>query len=106
MKDKTYRLWAGDDESCVGLRCLFIPKCEFCGTSMIVWCCKPIKFKINDGGDTPNSHAVDVEMWCPECGYWEAFGVAVSKEHYEDVSGFIREHPKKTYYRIKDESEI
>ena len=105
LKDKPYRLWAGDENTVTGLVCLFIPKCYFCETEMVFWCAKPIKFSINDGDDVQRSHACDVEMWCPNCFSWEQFGVAVSPEHYDDLYRWCHGHPERKYYRIQDDKE-
>ena len=101
LDKKPYRLWAGDESVVTGLVCLFVPKCEFCGHDMEFWCAKPIKFSINDGDDVPRSHACDVEMWCPECKSWDQFGVAISKEHYEDLSKWCRRQNHVNYYTIQ-----
>ena len=85
-EDKPYRLWAGDEEGPTGLQCLFWPKCRHCGTKQEFWTAKPLNFSINDGDDVARSHAIDIEVICPKCGYWKPFGVAVSKEHFEKVT--------------------
>ena len=33
----------------------------------------------------PDAHAIDMECRCQKCGYWEAFGVALSKREYEPL---------------------
>jgi len=43
------------------------------------------KFKINDGLEGDNSHAIDFEFICPNCGFWSPFGVAIDAAHYERV---------------------
>ena len=102
LEDKPYRLWAGDEKNeALGLQCLFWPKCDFCGARMAFWCAKPHKFSINDGDDVPRSHAIDIELYCPLCGYWEAFGVAVSKEHYEHVVEWGKRQPHGNFYKVR-----
>lgn len=101
LSDKPYRLWGGDKDVVTGLVCLFTPVCEECGAKMEFFCAKPIRFSINDGDDVPRSHACDVEMWCPRCCSWEQFGVAISKEHYEDLSKWCHGQKHTKYYRIQ-----
>ena len=50
---------------------------------MEFWMAKLQKFSINDGDDVPRSHAIDIEVWCRSCGYWQTHGVAISPEHYD-----------------------
>lgn len=95
MGDNGYRLWAGDENVTTGLVCKFTPKCEFCDVAMEFWSAKPAKFAINDGTNEKNSHALDVIMWCPECGYISLFGVAISKEHYDFIQRRIKFLPHK-----------
>lgn len=96
-----YRLWAGDETVTTGLVCLFQPKCQFCETNMQVWTIKPQNFEINDGTGHKNAHAMDIEMWCPTCGYTEMFGVPISKEHYEFVQRRLKFLPNKKYFQNK-----
>ena len=100
-KEKPYRLWAGSEDDYLGLECLFWPECCHCEEKMEFWAAKPIRFSINDGDDIPRSHAIDIEVRCPKCGLWEPFGVAVSKEHWENVIKFGRTHPNKRILRPK-----
>jgi len=95
LADKPYRLWAGDEDATFGLMCLFTPQCRFCDVGMEFWLATPQKFAINDGTDKKNSHAVDIMMWCPECGHINLFGVAVSKEHYEFIQRRLKFLPHK-----------
>jgi len=57
-------IWAESKDSLLGLEC------------------KPHTFFLSDG---KRAFAIDVEMTCPECGLWETFGIAISKEHYTRV---------------------
>ena len=95
MSKQPYRLWAGDEDVTTGLQCLFTPKCIHCDVAMEFWSAKMAKFAINDGTDEKNSHACDILMWCPQCGYINLFGVAVSKEHYEFVQRRLKYLPHK-----------
>jgi len=105
IENKPYRLWAGDENNkVIGLQCLFQPKCAYCNANMEFWCCKPHKFSINDGDDVKRSHALDIEVSCPECGSWEAFGVAISREHYEHITKWGRRQPNKGCFRVVDEN--
>ena len=95
LEDMPYRLWAGDDGITTGLKCLFTPQCKFCDVGMQFWSVTPQKFAINDGTKEKKSHAMDIVIWCPECGYINIFGVAVSKEHYEFIQRRLRFLPHK-----------
>jgi hypothetical protein len=102
LEDKPYRLWAGDESNkVIGLQCLFWPKCEYCGTKMSFWCAKPHRFSINDGDDHPRSYAVDIELYCPACGFWEAFGVAISSDHYDYITKWGNKQPNRHYFRVE-----
>jgi len=95
LKDNPYRLWVGDESVTTGLKCLFTPTCALCETSMEFANAKPQNFAINDGTGKKNAHALDVLMWCPECGCIEIFGVAVSKEHYDFIQRRLKFLPQK-----------
>lgn len=95
LADKPYRLWGGDESVTTGLVCLFVPKCMHCGTNMEYWSSELRKFEINDDTDKKNSHALDIVMWCPECGHINLFGVAISKEHYEFIQRRLKFLPHK-----------
>lgn len=91
MTDKPYRLWAGDeDNEAFGLQCLFTPKCPYCDATYGFWNAKPHRFSINDGDDIKRSHALDIEFLCPKCGHWAMFGVAISKEHFDNIVAWGR----------------
>ena len=93
--DMPYRLWGGDEDVTTGLKCLFTPQCRHCHVSMEFWAGKPLNFEINDGTGERNSYALDVTMWCPECGYLDLFGVPISKEHYEFIQKRLKFLPQK-----------
>jgi len=102
-----YRLWAGDTSTISGLMCLFQPICEFDGAKMELGMYKPLEFGINDGSKKKNAHAVDVVMICPECGFKDVFGVAVSKAHYDSIQKYIKFHPKKIApYFVRPETTV
>jgi len=90
-----YRLWGEDGTTISGLACLFQLLCKFDGTPMALGLYKPTKFAINDGTNEKNSHAIDVTLICPKCGFKEMYGVAISKKHYDDLQEWIAGSPKK-----------
>ena len=72
----------------VHITCGFAPQCEMCqnmgfGVQMAMFLIKFLKFDLNPEGNNPTSHALDMEMRCPACGFHEVFGVAVSKEEFD-----------------------
>ena len=81
--DKPYRLWENDEKYVFGFRCSYTPKCKLCDSDLILWSASSQNFSINDGNDEKNSHSLDVVLWCPECGFTNLFGLAVSKEKYD-----------------------
>ena len=48
---------------------------------------KMLKFPMKIDGETTMSHAIDVWMQCPYCGYLELFGIALSRDQWESVYG-------------------
>lgn len=77
--------WEQRDDCITGLQCNIRPKCLFCGTPLAYFTLKIHKFGINDGSGGLNSHAIDFEFGCPECGFWSPWGVAIDAAHYERV---------------------
>jgi len=75
-------IWNESEDSLLGLECSGTPHCDFCEASLRILCAKPHTFFLSDG---KRAYAIDVEMTCPECGLWEAFGVAISEKHYTRV---------------------
>ena len=73
------RLWKEDPETFTGLQGLFAPKCKHCDVIGDFYVAKVTKFPLHNGF----GHHIDIEMRCPECGYWWVYGVAISEEHYE-----------------------
>ena len=104
LNDMPYRLWAGDDKITTGLKCLFTPQCAFCDIGMQFWSVTPQKFSINDGTKEKKSHAMDIVLWCPECGHINLFGVAVSGDHYEYIQRRLKFLPHKEGSRVSPKS--
>lgn len=70
------------------INCNFQSYCRHCrndGTLnyMKLFMIKFLNFPIIPGGDKKDSYAFDMELRCAACGFHEPFGVAVSKEQYE-----------------------
>uniref|UniRef100_A0A6M3K3G8 Uncharacterized protein n=1 Tax=viral metagenome TaxID=1070528 RepID=A0A6M3K3G8_9ZZZZ len=76
-----------DNGTYAGLECNFQPMCHYCKVPMGNSCIKLLHFPLNEPAywerGEINGYAVDVEVECPLCGYWETFGVAVDKEHWK-----------------------
>jgi len=81
------------DDSFMDLRCNFPIICPFHGekTVMKLSDSKLFKFFLQADTSRDESHAIDVVCRCPDCGYMDIYGVAVSDEHYWRI-----------YERIKD----
>ena len=75
-------IWTVTEDSVTGLECSGTPDCWYCKVPMKFYCAKPMNFPINDDSGRKNAYAIDVEVICPKCGYWDTFGVPISKEHY------------------------
>jgi len=78
------------------LDCSEVVYCEFClntgfVTQMELFIMKFLNFDLDPKGTEMTSHAIDVEMRCPACGFHEVFGVAVSKEEYDRAIQTIKE---------------
>ena len=76
-------VWEEDDSAYSGLKCNFRPHCPWCNIPMSLFDIKSLHFSIPDGKPGANSNAIDVVMRCPECGYYDIFGVAVKDKHRE-----------------------
>jgi len=78
-----------DNGSFSGLEADFKPVCKHCKTEMSAVALKLFCFPLNEPDwwekGIKNGHAIDVEVWCPNCGYWEPFGVACPKDHWEKI---------------------
>lgn len=72
-----------------GLEADFAPTCPYCGGYLEAVAVKLLNFQLNEPAwwerGEKRAHAIDVECWCPECGYWEPYGVAVSEDHWNAV---------------------
>ena len=81
-----------DPEITMGLRCNFPITCPFHGgkTIMGIHDAKVFKFFLDKEQLRPESHAIDVVMVCPECGYIEIYGVAVTDDHYWRVQKVVQ----------------
>lgn len=73
------KLWEEDRTTQTGLQGLFAPKCKHCDVMGDFYMAKCHKFPF-PGGFGRN---IDIEMRCPECGYWWFYGVIISEEHYK-----------------------
>lgn len=71
-------LWEEDLTTQTGLRGLFVPKCKHCDIMGDFYMAKVHKFILHD----EFAHHVDIEMRCPECGYWWLYRVVIPEEHY------------------------
>jgi len=72
----------------IEINCSFQPRCAFHKDVLLeLRGINPIMFPIYDNGHRTLAHAVDVSMTCPECGYAELFGVAVSDAEMEAIRG-------------------
>jgi len=87
-------VWEEDPETFMGLKCNFHPHCIFCKAPMELFDTKLLNFSLNDGTPDRNSHAIDVVVYCPECGLRTIFGVAISPEHAKKTLDNILELAK------------
>ena len=75
--------------SMAGLEADFAPLCPYCGTALQPVALKLLNFQLNEPGwwerGEKNAYAIDVECWCPDCGYWAPFGVAVPADHWKKI---------------------
>jgi len=81
-------MWVESDSmGSMFLKPIFTPECVICGGKMKRIVAKPVVFGLWDKDKTGNgdAHAIDTDFWCPEDGYVEQFGVAVSEEHYNKI---------------------
>jgi hypothetical protein len=53
-----------------------------CGTPESLFSTKLIDFPLDNGNAI--GHAIDVMLYCKECGYIDTFGVAIDRKHWED----------------------
>ncbi len=73
----------------LGMTAKFVPTCPFhTNIGMILKNCKALHFSLR-GDDDWDSHALDVVMTCPECGYIDLFGVAISEEYHTKITEMV-----------------
>ena len=83
-----------NDDSFMDLQCNFPLYCPFHGESTIMKLSDSKIFKFFLDADTTRdeSHAIDVVVKCPDCGYQDIYGVAVSDKHYWRVYERIKKY--------------
>lgn len=82
-------VWEEDKLSYSGLKCNFRPRCIWCDVPMELFDIKLLRFSTDDGTSDENSNAIDVVLYCFECGYSDIFGVAISPEHGKKMKNKI-----------------
>lgn len=63
--------------------CRFRPTCPHCSIPVDVLQAKLLNFDLVPYSGKRDAHAIDTECICPKCGYWDVFGVALSKDEYK-----------------------
>jgi len=100
-------VWEEDKLSYSGLKCNFHPRCFFCDLPMELFDIKLLHFSIEDGTSDENSNAIDVVVHCPECGYTDIFGVAISAKHWEKVRNkLLKGIEKNEFSHVVHEEEV
>lgn len=84
-------VWEESKDSYSGLQCNFQPRCIWCDLPMQLFDIKLIQFLIPDGMQDRRGNAIDVVMWCENCGFTDVFGVAVSQKHRKKIEDKIIE---------------
>lgn len=79
--------WIRDDRALYGVRANFKPVCPYCKTSLRWLQSKLLSFNPWDKSEdaVKDSHAVDTECVCRDCGWWCTFGVAISPEEHDKI---------------------
>jgi uncharacterized Zn finger protein len=77
--------WHDDDTALLGLKCDFHPRCKFCDTELKVFSTGLLDFALDKSKKKDRSHALDVNFMCPNCGYLDIFGVAISEKHWARI---------------------
>ena len=101
-----------NDDSFMDLKCNFDFRCPFHGEEsvMVIHDSKLFKFELDKDSGRDMSHAIDVVVRCPDCGYIDVYGVAVSNEHYgriyERIERYIDVLIKEAKQRESDESPV
>jgi len=91
------KYWEADTSmgSLLGIVSKFVPLCPFHPKiGMYVINCKVFNFSLRND-ENLDSHAIDVALSCPECGYLEVFGVPITQKHYTKVVDTVREYREK-----------
>jgi len=78
-------VWEEDSTTFSGLKCNFHPSCPWCKLPMELFDIKLLNFSTDDGTPDKNSNAIDVVMYCSECGYIDIFGVAINAKHGKEM---------------------
>jgi hypothetical protein len=83
-------VWEEDKSAYVGLRCERVPYCPICFMGgkkrvMTLWDAKLLHFYLWEGKSKTDSNAIDVVTYCRHDGYMDINGVAVRKEHREEI---------------------
>jgi len=70
------------------LACSFKPTCLFCGAKLGVTKASMYHVQMSGQNDPdPQGRALDVNVRCPECGYVEVFGVAITQDEARQIHG-------------------
>src|SRR5512135_222246 len=84
-----------DNGTFAGLEANFGPTGPYCGFRLEPVALKLLNFQLNEQAwweeGEKRAYAIDVECWCPVCGYWEPYGVACPKDHWEKVRAATEE---------------
>jgi len=62
--------------------------CYYCGVALRSMGGKLHKFKLEKNSVV--SHALDIFMWCPECGLKQTFGIVLSEEQYNESKAYSK----------------
>ena len=73
-------LWREDFTTSTGLQGMFTPKCKHDGTVGDFFMAKVGQIPRPDG---INPYHINIEMRCPECGYWWVYEIMIPKKHYD-----------------------
>lgn len=93
--------WDEDSESWMGLKANFQPMCLFGHGEMALHSAKLLNFSLEQDPEKRTSHAIDVVMRCPYCGYLDIFGVAIDRAHWERTRDKIEEYKNQHGFYIQ-----
>jgi len=96
--------WDETNESYLGIECAFHPLCPYCFKELKLYVTKIIKFSL-DRERSKDGHAVDVEMVCTRCRYWQVQGVPISEEHYKTLADKVANDPYNVVVKKNKEGE-